>query len=98
MPRRATRSLFWRLLVAFVVGVGVPLLLGLALGAALKQPLWGLFGGGSVGILAGTLLVVRIAMRQLRALAAAGSTNENLDAHASGRRIERSVEEIVHRP
>ncbi|MGC8779832.1 MAG: hypothetical protein ACP5UQ_03115 [Anaerolineae bacterium] len=98
MAQRATHNLFWRLIVAFGAGVGVPLLLALALGAMLKQPLLALFLGGSIGILAGTLLVVRITIRQLQALATAGSTNENPDVQASGRRIERSVEETVHRP
>ncbi len=97
MVRRITHTLLGRLIMAFGAGVAVPLLLGLVAGAALQQPLWALLLGSSIGILASTLLVVRITIRQLQALSSAGSTSENPDAHASGRRIERSVEETVYR-
>ncbi len=56
------------LAVAVGIALGAPLLLGLLLDALFGRAPLLLFVGGSVGIVAGTIVVVRISVRRMKAL------------------------------
>ena len=56
------------LAVAAGIALGAPLMLGLLLDVLLGRAPLMLFIGGSVGIVAGTIVVVRISVRRMKAL------------------------------
>ncbi|GEM_PF-3495171 len=65
---RLARSLLVELTIAVSLSLLMPLLLGLGLDALLGRGPVMFFIGGSAGIVIGTIVVVRIVLRRLRAL------------------------------
>jgi F0F1-type ATP synthase assembly protein I len=73
---RLRGSLVAELTIATGVALLTPLVLGVWLDALLGRGPVLLFAGGSIGILIGTIVVVRIAMRRLKALSEPTTDNE----------------------
>jgi F0F1-type ATP synthase assembly protein I len=86
------------LAVAAGIALGAPLVLGFLLDALLDRAPLMLFVGGSVGIVAGTIVVVRISVRRMKALSEQAADAAVVKGSLSERRIERSVEETADRP
>jgi len=69
MSRAHVAGGLWReLIIAVGIALGTPLAVGLLLDALLGWAPLMFFVGGSVGILAGTILVVRSTLRRMKAL------------------------------